>query len=195
MDWQAVRHDLDESERQLREKASRALADWPELLAERAQQMAGRAAEQLAPTEAYLGCRLNQDEVLIPMPSLLAVQGGEGYVPLPQTPHGLRGICYYRGQLASVADLSQLLGLAARSESGPGYLIFTRSVPVLGLWVEQLTELYWRHADEAILPGHSPYLRGLSAQGQLLLDVQALATHPLLDGHLQFIQAVPGETP
>ncbi|MGV3522815.1 MAG: chemotaxis protein CheW [Candidatus Sericytochromatia bacterium] len=195
MDWQAVRHDLDETERHLRERASRALADWPELLAERAQQMAGRAAEQFSATEAYLGCRLYQDEVLIPMPSLLAVQGGKDSVPLPQAPQGLRGICYYRGQLASVADLATLLGLAAAPDAGPGYLIFARSTPVLGLWVKELTELYWRSADEPVLPGHSPYLRGLSVQGQLLLDLPALAEHPLLNGHLQFIQAVPGETP
>lgn len=183
IDWDDVRRQLDSFKDQLEHKASRELENWPELLERRARQLRARLPERQIETDAYLACITFGETLLLPIEDLRAIQGWGGCVALPLAPRELLGICNHRGKTLSILDLGLLLSLPGQTEAA-GYLLFMRTNPLIGLRVDSLLGVIELESgiSRRLVPAASPYLSGLTPQGQLVFDLIRLLQHPLFKG-------------
>lgn len=182
IDWQAAKAHIAQSERLLEQAGSLASDDWPELLQNRAEHLAGRQQQVQQSAQSFIACSCRSQALLIPCLQLQAVQAFKACVPLPQAAPELLGICLFRAEIVSVVDLGRLLGLPGQSQAQQGYLAFVRNTPPLALQLDSLGELrQLKHQElEQLEPSESPYFAGLSSQQELVLDLDKLLQHPFL---------------
>jgi purine-binding chemotaxis protein CheW len=135
-------------------------------------------------------------------PMLVFALGGERYglplrdiaearlfdqcTPLPGAPHGISGVMNIRGDAYTVAELGVLLGLALAVERAPGFVLVLRAGPRIGLRVDSVLDVR-PFAEEKLSPlpqaeASASYLKGSAPDQTMILDPDALLSHPALGG-------------
>jgi chemotaxis signal transduction protein len=176
------------------------------LLRERARRLARPPTEEPgaaagAPAQTVLICRLGAERYAVELRLLAAVQRTTGLLPLPCTPPEVAGVLNVRGEIVTVLDLAALLGGVAPGSEAPAaeetwvllldLLLETgpdgRTVATpagagagsvrAGLRVDAALEVTELAAGGLAAPlSTGAYVRGLTADGIALLDLEGLLT-------------------
>jgi chemotaxis signal transduction protein len=180
IDWQSVNRQLTNDRAQVAEKNSRDIQHWPELLEQRAKQLAKRTPPAQKELQPYLVFLLQTQRFALALSALKEVAPLSGCTPLPLAPPALLGIANQRGIMVSILELAILLDLPSTAQTTEGYVLYVRTHPVLGLRIDSLLDMVYL-ADSDIMAGSQAiYLKGLFADIQVL-DFAGLNQHPLLD--------------
>lgn len=178
IDWQALRQQLAETEAWLAEKASRDPDNWSELMLRRSQQLQQRQTHSRVATQDYLVLSLGLEDVLVPVQDLRAIEAFDCCEPLALATPELLGICHARGRMVSVVELARLLGAPPPAE--PGYVLFMRTQPELGLRVARLIEIVALTPESLSPAPEAGYYSGFEPAGRPVLELRSLLQHPFL---------------
>lgn len=150
-----------------------------DLLTQRALQLAARKPLVYQQLTTYLQVRVQNENLLLDIRELKRVQPIADCTHLALAPPGLVGITYFQGEMLSVLDLGYLLGQTVSTQSS--YLLMTRTQPSLALQVDEIIDLQ-ALPEAARLPysGSCPYYGAMTAEGYVLLSLEKLQHHPLL---------------
>lgn len=185
IDWSEIRNQLAVADEELHLRVSREAIHWPELMEQRARQLQQRGDQAEQAGMPYLSCSVGNETVLLPLQDLTGVERFSDCAPLPLAPPALLGICHHAGQMVSVLDLAAMLDLTSAGESR-AFILFVRTRPELGLKIDRPGEVM--HVSETELsqlqPGLSPLMAGVTQAGQLVLSLNRLGQHPLLQAVL-----------
>ena len=155
-----------------------------EILTQRARLLAQRQPPQDEVASTFVWVRAYQENLLLDLKTLRRIEPSTAAVPLPLAPAGLRGLSYFRGEMVSVLDLGHILGLSQPIENG--FLIFTRTDPVVAFQVTEIRDLLtFTEAEHRPYQGTSLYYEALSPQGYLFLNLSQVLQHPLIKRSLK----------
>jgi purine-binding chemotaxis protein CheW len=156
------------------------LAHERELLRRRALELARvprREREQDATTMILF--RLGDDQFAIPISCVMEVAVLRELTPLPGAPAPLFGVTHWRGQVLTVLDLRELLGVRVRGLTDLGRILVlegaTRRFGVVADAVTDMIDMEDRHVRP--LPddgGEDSLLRGATKDGLLIIDAGTL---------------------
>jgi purine-binding chemotaxis protein CheW len=151
----------------------------------RAVQLAQRKTDDaLSKTFPVLAFHLGQERYAIEVSELSEVFSYGNCTPVPGAPDGLLGVINLRGEIRAVADLARILGLQKAEPATAGYvLMLRRQDGVLGVKVDRIEQVL--EIDPAVLSSgdatssviHSPFVKGLTADTLILIDVAAALSH------------------
>jgi len=164
-----------------------------EILHQRSRQLATRGQSTARATADLraLVVMLGTERYGLELGALVEVFPFAKFTPVPGAPPTLVGLINLRGQIRSVVSLSRLLELAGPEpeERAEGYIIMLRSGGVeVGVQVDQVERITLVSLNALTTPskgGVSPpngYIRGVSPEGVILLDVAAIVSHPAFKG-------------
>lgn len=147
--------------------------------AERAKQYAlPKDAEQsYADDEVYklLTFNLNKEHYGIDVDVVTGVRPAEKITRVPATPDFYRGVINVRGQIISVLDLGQFLGLATSDTTKQELILVQAHNLSLALLADRIQEVQWipRETVEAV---DMRYARGVTVNQLVILDTDYLLT-------------------
>lgn len=150
------------------------------LLAER------RSQAQDATGTPMLVFALGAERYALPLRAVAEARPFAQCSPLPGAPQGILGVMNIRGDAYTAADLGALLGLAPVAERAPGFVLVLRAGPRIVLRVDSVLDI--RTLSETQLSplppaeGGASYLKGLAPEQTMILDPDALLSHPALGG-------------
>lgn len=134
---------------------------------------------------------LGQERYGLELRGVLEVLAFANCTPAPGAPLELLGVINLRGEIRPVASLSRILGLVG-PESAPrsgGYIAMLRGGSVeVGLRVDQVERIAFVSLDSLSVPGEGgaalpdPYVRGVTPDRLIVLDLSAILSHPLFTG-------------
>jgi purine-binding chemotaxis protein CheW len=166
--------------RDLRSDAAR----W-QILEERAHELARQQQEATAELgEEIITFRLGKDGYSVPAQFIREVYPLINWTPLPTTPAFVVGLVNVRGKLLTAIDVRALLGMDQTPPREGAFLVIlnVRNTEI-GLLADSMDEV--RRGDADLSPtlsavaGHAvPWVRGLDAQHNLVLDPQLLLADP-----------------
>ncbi len=155
-----------------------------EILTQRARLLAQRKTTHYELAKSFVLVRVYQERLLLDLRALSRVESHTAATPLPLMPAGLKGLCYFRGEMVSVLDLGYILGFNQPVENG--FLIFTRTDPVLAFQVTEIVDLLsFTVTEQRPYQGSSPYYEALSPQGDLFLNLPQVLQNPLIKRSLK----------
>jgi purine-binding chemotaxis protein CheW len=192
IDWPAVKEKLREGERRLSASLESDPARAQQILQKRAERAASRhSGQERQSTLQVLTFLLGGERYGFALSDLSEVLPLKKCVPLPGSPAGLLGVVSVRGEVASVIDLSFTIGVPSSRAAGEPvegfFLMVRKSGARLGYQVDQLLdirrfspeELKRPLEEETTLPVH--FVRGVTPEPLVVLDMQALLNHSLLN--------------
>lgn len=177
LDWQQVRRRLEQAAREdgsrLSPERARAVLEERARLLARAPAQAPRAAEvvevitfAVAGERYAVAARHVREVVRLSEPT-----------PLPGAPAFLAGVINVRGEIVAVFDLRPLFGLAGGAEGGPSRVLLLGGERVeFGLLADAVHEVLPLRVEDVLPPPEAvagaarEYLRGLTAEGLVVLD-------------------------
>lgn len=89
----------------------------------------------------YVVFAVSDSQYALPLAHVLEIQRVPGMTSIPYTPEFVLGVTNLRGEVVSVVDLGQFLGVERESQDGSGRLLVTRSQDqsiVVGLLVDKV---------------------------------------------------------
>lgn len=138
-----------------------------------------------------LVCGLGHERYGLELGALLEVLPFAKCTPVPGAPPELAGVINLRGEIRSVVSLSCMLGLAG-SESdrrAEGYIAMLRGGSVeLGLRVDHVERITFVALESLTVLGEvgaalpARYVRGVTPDRLIILDISAILSHPVLTG-------------
>lgn len=149
------------------------------------------ASESLAPAMEVLEFRLAGERHGLACPWVREVLPLAGLTRLPGTPAFVLGIINLRGEIVSVLDLKECLGLAGKGEEArPGAILILESADMrFGILADAIVGVV-TVASEALQPGLAPlgggrenYLLGITRERLAVLDGARLLADPRLVVH------------
>jgi chemotaxis signal transduction protein len=179
INWEHVKSRLRASEQALQE----ALAESPARIDAVYRQRAARLAEKQAtqgPVTAGLPVlifRLAQERYAIELQEVAETIPFTGCSPAPGSPPQFRGVIGLRGELRPVLDLGRLLALAENGNRNSGFVLLLRGRGrEIGLKVDHVEELREIRPEELSGPGQVNYVKGITPDALMLLNVEAVLT-------------------
>lgn len=98
--------------------------------------------------ERYLGFTLGEEEYGIPLLKVREVIAIPEITPVPQAPKHYLGIMNLRGQVISIIDLRQKLGITAKTGSENAVVICDIGGAQLGIVVDSVNQVHSPAADQ-----------------------------------------------
>jgi purine-binding chemotaxis protein CheW len=192
IDWKAAWLRLLDSEQALDRSMTVDDARQATVFHERALQLAARktVADAPAPTFPVLGFALAGERYGIELPEVLQVLPLVDCTPVPGGPAWLLGVANLRGEVRSVIDLRQVLGLPEAKRPARGYVLVLRGpAGEVAVFVDELERVVHVAIDELATRDEassaaSSLLRGVSHDGLIVLRSGELlariapSTHP-----------------
>lgn len=154
------------------------------ILEERARRLARPMEEASAPTEALelLVFSVEAERYGIETAHVVEVVPLRALTPVPCVPDFVVGVIHHRGRMLPVLDLGRLVGLGARAAAETGRVVSLEVGPMaFGLRADAVGGVAHARTAELAPPagtdpgGRRTLLRGVSADGVAVLDVEALA--------------------
>jgi purine-binding chemotaxis protein CheW len=185
-DWSQAYERL---ERALASGAERSPDEIVRILEERARRLARpvERASALVPALELLVFSLGPERCGIETAHVVEVVPVRALTPLPCVPDFIAGIIHHRGRILPVLDLGRLVGSGARAAAETGRVLCLEVGPMtFGLLADAVTGVVAARAEDlAPRPGgdqggRRTFLRGVSADGVAVLDMEALAADPRL---------------
>jgi purine-binding chemotaxis protein CheW len=176
-------------ERAMASGGERSPEEVTQILEQRARRLAQPVERAPAPTRALelLSFSLGAERYGIETAHVVEVVPVRALTPLPCVPDFVAGVIHHRGRILPVLDLGSFVGFGARAASETGRVVCLEVGPMtFGLLADAVTGVAQVQAEElASRPerdqgGRRTFLRGLSADGVAVLDVEALAADPRL---------------
>lgn len=132
-----------------------------------------------APNDRYLAFSLGKETYGIPLLTVREVIAVPSFTPIPQTPAHFLGLMNLRGQVISVLDLRQKLGIKPTPESEASVIICDLSPLCLGVVVDSIDSVLTPAADSVSPPPEASgrslaYLSAVCRSGEklvLLIDI------------------------
>jgi len=169
---------------------------------ERAAELADRKAQAAVAegTVPAIVLSVGKERYGIELQYLAEVVPMAGCTPVPESPAELVGVINVRGEVRAVIDLASILDLPERTATDSGAVLLLRGhdqseiknqkskITNLGLRVDQVEEIKQIAPNELVggpteesegLPAR--YLKGLTPDGVIVLDLEALLTHEIFD--------------
>jgi purine-binding chemotaxis protein CheW len=182
IDWQAVKERLARSAAEL-EQASTVDPDrLAQIYRVRAEQLAARRSEEprAAATRQVLVFSLAGEHYAFELACLTEVLPFARVAPVPGGPAALLGLINVRGELCSVVDLAQTLGLPPR-ETAAGYVVMLRHAGLeTGVRVDDVEKIAALDPatllplDEAATGLPARYVQGVTADRLMLLRAETV---------------------
>lgn len=157
-----------------------------EVYRRRARQLADRQAGRAeSSTLAVLAFGLGTERYAVELSDLAEVFPYRGSTAVPGAPPALLGVINVRGDIKPVVDLRSILGLRAGDGGGAGYVLMLRQAGrAIGFKVDAIdqvcqidpSDFVSTGDDGATIPG-SRFIKGLTADGLILLDTGAALSH------------------
>lgn len=185
LDWEAVRRRLIEVQHVLGASQQPDPAALEALFRRRTALLKARLSVSQAPSTGFpvLVFALGEETYAARLQELGEVRAGLSRTPVPEAPEELLGLVNLRGEICPVLDLARLLGVEGVSRENDVILFLRHAEPRLGLAVERVLGVETVHPEEmAPLPDGRPtgrFLQGITPASRLLLDCQALLSHPV----------------
>jgi purine-binding chemotaxis protein CheW len=177
IDWDLVRTRLRASEAALEEAATENPARLEAAYRERAARLA-KVHVRSKPAAAGLPAlvfRLNKERYAIELKDVAEVLPLAGCTPVPGSPPEFLGVINLRGELRAVLDLGRLLSLSANEDGHSGFvLILRRQGREIGLKIDRVEDLLEIRPEELTLPVEGKYVKALTPDTLMLLDVDAV---------------------
>jgi purine-binding chemotaxis protein CheW len=180
-DWQQAYARL---ERAVASGTQRSPEQVARILEERAQKAARPAEEVAAPAEALdlLVFSVGTERYGIETAHVVEVIPLRALTSVPCVPDFVLGVIHHRGRMLPVLDLGRLVGPGARAADETGRVVSLEVGPMaFGLRADAVVGVAHARAAELAPPagtdpgGRRTLLRGVSADGVAVLDVEALA--------------------
>lgn len=183
LDWDALRMRLAVAEAQLEEDATVSAEDARGILDERARILARpiEATSEVGVMEVMV-FRIGEERYAVPLENVVEVARAAGITPLPGAERPVIGVTGWHGRVLTVLDVS-LSGAAAGRAPGEESRILAlgerhAALAVLASAVEDIRSLpagsVTPSLDEPV--GRAEYVRGMTNDAIVLLDVPALIT-------------------
>lgn len=96
----------------------------------------------------YLGFSLGEEQFGIPLLTVREVIGVPEITAIPQSPKHFLGIMNLRGQVISIIDLRQKLGITPKKDAETAVVICDIGGSHLGIVVDSVDQVYSPNADE-----------------------------------------------
>jgi purine-binding chemotaxis protein CheW len=189
IDWTTVKQRLRDSESATGGASTGAPEALAAVLRERARRLAARkpasAAAEAAAAVPVLVFRLGREAYAVDLRRVAQGMPLANCTPVPGAPAALLGVINLSGAICSVVDLASLLGLA-EGDRGVGHVMLVRrGGHVIGFRVDRFEKIE-RIANESLRrtsrdggPSSAAHVRGVTAEGVIVLDVSSLLSHPL----------------
>lgn len=154
-----------------------------------------RAARNIRKTKPYIAFLLGEDEMALPIGSVLEIGSLPAVTPLPHIPPWIRGIVQIRGEILSVVDFCMLFGIKETGQHlRPSYVLFRQRELKFCLMTDRITGVVnldeQRNPLEAFSSEHGKHLSGLAAlfrgvcavdkRTVYILDDEKLGSSPLI---------------
>lgn len=162
------------------------------ILAERARALAqeGKAGEISLETSEILEFEMGTERYGIRVPEIREVLPLQQYTHLPCTPPFVFGIINVRGEILSIVDLKKFFGLPDQGITNLNkVIILDNGSMAFGILADQIVGV--RHVDLGSMVALPPtltsvgadYLRGMTAEGLIVLDSEKLLADPRIRVH------------
>ena len=144
----------------------------------------------------FLGFSLGTEEYAIPLLEVREVIAMPDITPVPNTPPYFLGLMNLRGQVISIVDLRQKLGIKASSSVETGVIICDLSPLCLGVVVDSINSVLAPEASEISerpeLQGqkNSSYITGVFRKDKKLILLLDIAKTLSVADHVAAAQAV-----
>ena len=163
-----------------------------EILDQRSRQLASRGQTRVRGETGLrtLVVALGAERYGLELGALVEVLPFGKFTPVPGASPTLVGVINRRGQIRSVVSLYRLLELSGpESERGSGYIIMLRGADVeIGVRVDQVERITSVSLNSLAALSEegdsvrSGYIRGVSPEGVIVLNISAILAHPFFKG-------------
>jgi purine-binding chemotaxis protein CheW len=183
--WDAVRERLLAVDAQLAGSFAPDQSTIDEVYRRRALQLAQRqAGGTVSKTFPVLVFRLGQEQYAIELSELAEVFAYSGCTQVPGAPPVIAGVINRRGEIGAVVNLRRILDLQTEDPAIGYVLMLRRHGAVLGFKVDRIEQVREIDPSQLISSGdgttplaHSAFVKGLTADTLILIDVAAALSH------------------
>jgi purine-binding chemotaxis protein CheW len=187
IDWQRVHQRLQETQLALHRAATANPRRIADAYQQRALQLAQRRKQKPASsTLPVLGFWVGESRCGLELRVLAEVRPLGPCAPVPGAPPQVLGVVNLRGQFLPVIDLAGLLGLPPGATGTGGYALFlNKGRCPCGLKVDGVDQIRLLAPGEWVDPAAAEtflptrYVRGLIPNALVLLDAEAILSHPV----------------
>jgi purine-binding chemotaxis protein CheW len=184
-DWEAAKERLRAAEESISRSDQLSPAQANQLLRRRADELARADGEEVNSEDVLhvVRFRLGDENIAVAADCVLELLVLESVTPIPQAPPHFIGITNLRGHVTAIVDLCVLLEIPRENRVRRQALILGREETEFGIAVDGIDHVTTLHRSELVgsaMTAHQDLIKGLTADGLLVLDGQGLLDCPAL---------------